>query len=718
MPNNNIRKFSFPLLLGFNASLTGTLAYAETERLVLEEVTVTARRQTENLQDVPIAVTAIGAEALNLVATDLGDIQNLVPNLTLYQGDASNAVVYVRGIGQRDSLAFADPGVGIYLDQVYLGRAQGAFLDIFDIERIEVLRGPQGTLYGRNTIGGAIKYVSRAPGNELAGEVSVLAGDYGRRDIKATLEGPLIDGQLMAKASVAKMSRDGYARNTFTGGDDGDKDTLAGRLSLLWDASDAISVTLALDHTDDDPETSRTPVRATEVFGIAPNSDPFKVQADFNDRNELETGGVAVTVDWQLNDALTLLSISSSRSMDYAAHLDLDATELAIFNVFVDQEQDQFSQELQLTYLGDKLTAVAGLYYFNEEDVTESGIFGPVISFINNSENDLETDSYAAYGDVSYQWDSQWRLTAGLRYTSEEKSFKRVQEFYPADQTFPPELGTGLQVTNIDVDDDWEMFTPKLGVDYQFDDDAMAYASISKGFKSGGFDGRSNDEFGATPYDEETLWAYELGIKSKLWQQRLQLNAAVFYYDYEDLQLSSFTAAEDGSFQALFTNAGEAETYGAELELSALLAEGFTVDLNLGYLDAEYEEFIGADGEDISDEREMVNSPEWTSRLAVSYELLLADGGTISLNADVAYRDKVYSTVSSSEVLAQSGYSIWNAQVQWLSPDQQWELLISGKNLTDKEYITHGFDLSDSLAYQLAYYGAPRTAYVSLAYKF
>ena len=652
------------------------------------------------------------------MATDLGDIQNLVPNLTLYQGDASNAVVYVRGIGQRDSLAFADPGVGIYLDQVYLGRAQGAFLDIFDIERIEVLRGPQGTLYGRNTIGGAIKYVSRAPGNELAGEVSVLAGDYGRRDIKATLEGPLIDGQLMAKASVAKMSRDGYARNTFTGGDDGDKDTLAGRLSLLWDASDAISVTLALDHTDDDPETSRTPVRATEVFGIAPNSDPFKVQADFNDRNELETGGVAVTVDWQLNDALTLLSISSSRSMDYAAHLDLDATELAIFNVFVDQEQDQFSQELQLTYLGDKLTAVAGLYYFNEEDVTESGIFGPVISFINNSENDLETDSYAAYGDVSYQWDSQWRLTAGLRYTSEEKSFKRVQEFYPADQTFPPELGTGLQVTNIDVDDDWEMFTPKLGVDYQFDDDAMAYASISKGFKSGGFDGRSNDEFGATPYDEETLWAYELGIKSKLWQQRLQLNAAVFYYDYEDLQLSSFTAAEDGSFQALFTNAGEAETYGAELELSALLAEGFTVDLNLGYLDAEYEEFIGADGEDISDEREMVNSPEWTSRLAVSYELLLADGGTISLNADVAYRDKVYSTVSSSEVLAQSGYSIWNAQVQWLSPDQQWELLISGKNLTDKEYITHGFDLSDSLAYQLAYYGAPRTAYVSLAYKF
>ena len=272
---------------------------------VLEEVMVTARRQSESLQDVPIAVTALSAADLTQIgAADLGDIQNLVPNLTLHEGDASNAVVYLRGVGQIDSLAFADPGVGIYLDDVYLGRAQGAFLDIYDLERIEVLRGPQGTLYGRNTIGGAIKYVSRQPGEEFHGELAVTAGDYDRRDISAMIEGALVDDRLFAKASIARLQRDGYADNTATGEDDGDKDTLAGRVNLLWRASNALDVKLSLDSTRGDPNTSRTPARATPVFGVPASTDPFKIQADFNNRNELDTDGVALTLDWAINDTL------------------------------------------------------------------------------------------------------------------------------------------------------------------------------------------------------------------------------------------------------------------------------------------------------------------------------------------------------------------------------------------------------------------------------
>ena len=209
-----------------------------------------------------------------------------------------------------------------------------------------------------------------------------------------------------------------------------------------------------------------------------------------------------------------------------------------------------------------------------------------------------------------------------------------------------------------------------------------------------------------------------MGLKSQLLEQRLQINTAVFFNDYQDLQLSSFTAAEDGTFQALFTNAAEAETYGVELELTALLTEGLSAELTLAYLHAEYKEYIGPDGDDISADREMVNSPEWSGRLALRYDWPLASGARVSLGADVSYRDKVYPTVSSSEILAQDSYSLWNAQLQFVSADQHWEFLLSGKNLTDEEYVTHGFDLSDSLTYQLAYYGAPQTASAAVIYRF
>lgn len=720
---NTTIKSATPLLLGLMSSqvITPLATAAEPASApVLEEITVTARRQSENLQAVPIAVTAMSAADLKQIgAADLGDLQNLVPNLTLHEGDAANAVVYLRGVGQVDSLAFADPGVGIYMDDVYLGRAQGAFLDIYDVERIEVLRGPQGTLYGRNTIGGAIKYVSRKPGQEFGGELSVTAGNYDRLDVKAGIEGALIENTLSAKASFASLQREGYADNTFTGDDDGDKATLAGRLGLLWEPSDTVTVGLSLDHSRNDADSSRTPVRATPVFGIPTNSDPFKIQADFNDKNDLETNGIALTIDWMLSDALTLKSITAARTMDYTAHLDLDATQLPIFGVFVDQDQEQFSQELQLSFdAGGALSGIVGLYYFDEEDVTESGIFGPVIEFISNSENDQSTQSYALYGELNYQLSAQLNLTAGLRYTREDKAFKRIQEFYGPDQTFPPQLGTGFVATDIDEDETWSMATPKFGLNYQLNDDAMVYASAAKGFKSGGFDGRSNDEFGAQPYDEETLWAYEAGLKSTWLERRLLLNTAVFFNQYDDLQLSSFTADEQGTFQALFTNAGEAETYGAELELSALLSQQLTLDINLAYLHAQYKEYIGPNGEDIADEREMVNSPEWTGRVGLRYDWPMASGARWSLGTDVSYRDKTYPTVSSSEVLAQDSYTLWNANLQYVSANGQWEVLVSGKNLGDEEYITHGFDLSDSLFYQLAYYGAPRTGSIELSYNF
>ncbi|NEX94787.1 TonB-dependent receptor [Caulobacter sp. 17J65-9] len=685
----------------------------------VDEVVVSARRRDERLQDVPVAVTALSEQTLqNLQAGDLGDIESAVPNLTLHVGDASNAVVYIRGVGQIDSLAFADPGVGVYVDDVYLGRAQGAFLDVYDVARIEVLRGPQGTLYGRNTIGGAVKFVSQPMTDEFEGRGEVTVGDYGRRDAKASVNVPLVPGKLVAKAALAMAKRDGYAENTVDGSDDGDKDLLAGRLAFEYRATDDLTFRLNFDASQDTPDTSRTPARATPVFGVPASTDPFKVEADFNDRNDLKTSGVSLVADWRVSDVLSLKSVTAYRRMDYDTKLDLDATAFGFFGVYDDEAQNQVSQEFQATYTGDRLTAVGGLYYFREHDLTYSGLYGPDIALVTGSLNDQTNTSYAVYGQGSYALTDALSLTAGLRYTWESKDFARTQKFFDASTPFPVDYGSpGLLVTDIDTSHDWSSLSPKLGVDYKVSDDVLAYVSVSRGFKSGGFDGRSNDADGARPYEPETMWAYEAGVKSVLFDHRLIANLAVFQNDYTDLQLSSFVADSGGGFAALFTNAGKATIRGAELELTARPVEPLTLNAVIGYLDARYDEYIGPGGLDISDQRTPVNAPKWSVRLGGTYRVELGEGSLV-LGADVSRRSKTYSTVSSSEILAEDGYTLVDAFARYEAPGDRWFLSLGGKNLTDERYITHGFDLSDSLGYQLAYYGAPRTWSATLGVRF
>ena len=688
----------------------------------LDEVVVTARRREERLQDVPVAVTALSSEALeNLQASDIGALQGAVPNLTLHEGDAANAVVYLRGVGQVDSLAFADPGVGVYVDDVYLGRAQGAFLSVYDVDRIEVLRGPQGTLYGRNTIGGAVKFVSTPLSADWGGRAEASVGDYGLLEARISAGGALNDdATLLGKAAVSVSRRDGYSDNAFTGSDDGDKDQIAGRVSLEYRPADALSFRLNVDASRDRPDTSRTPARATPVFGLYPDtmSDPFKVDADFNDLNRLDTFGAALTADWAVSDLWSFKSVTAWRSMDYASHLDLDATPLALFGVYVDENQHQFSQEFQLTYAGERLNAVAGVFYFDETDLTYSGLLGPVISLVTGSINDQHNRSWAAYGQATYDLSERLSLTAGLRYTFEDKDFRRTQTFYGPLTEPPARDDPGLLVTDIDTSESWDSWSPKLGLDYAVSDDVMAYVSVSRGFKSGGFDGRANDASGAAPYDPETLWAYEAGVKSTLMDRRLTANMAVFWNDYTDLQLSSFSADGGGGFIALFTNAGAATIRGAELELIARPIPELTLNATVGYLDARYDDYIGPGGVDISDQRHLVNAPEWSARLGGVYVADLGVNGSLTLGADASYRSKVYPTVSSSEVLAQDGYTLVDAFVRWSDRDDRLFLQLGGQNLTDERHIEQGFDLSDSLGYQLAYLGAPRTVRLTAGFKF
>ena len=742
------------------APLTSPLMSQATAQGLIEEVVVTARKRDESLMETPLSVRAILASDLTrLQVDDLGDLQNIAPNLSLNLGDAANAVIYIRGVGQRDSLSFADPGVGVYLDDVYMGRAQGSFLDVIDVARIEVLRGPQGTLYGRNTIGGAIKYVSASPTVTPFFEVEAGYGNYNEHKLKATWSGPLSEnGKLLGRITVARIGHDGYNENEYAGAGndtDGDKRTHAGRLQISYEPREDLSFEVTLDRSLSDPNRSITPARITPgptlVQGSAafqPSADPFKIEANFNDVEQLEAQGVGLTVNYQFSDAIGFKSITSFRQLDYETHIDLDGTGLEIFGVHVDQSQDQFSEELQFSYdAGGSVKAMLGVYHFSEDDITPDGISntepidfsGGAGAFFTPygtvSENDQSVEANALFGEVSWSVSSAIEVTLGARYTSESKSLKRKacqalgalgMVLPPINQCNPPLNSSNPFALNLDLNEDFSKLTPKLGVSFSTATGALAYFNYARGFKSGGFDGRigynsASDEGAvntqARPYDPEVSDTYEIGWKSVLADGRVRLAAAAFLNDYQDLQLSSFSATPTGGFATVFTNAGMAENRGFEVELLASPATNFLVSLALGYLDAEYKEFINAANEDVSGVLTPINAPDLTAHLGFEYTHSL--GATVlKLAADASHRSDYFVDINNLQALHQNDFALVNASATLESEDGQWSVSLGVKNLFDETYITHGFDLTAFPGVGLAYFGQPRTYRLQARYRF
>jgi iron complex outermembrane receptor protein len=730
-----------------------TTTAADPGDLQIAEVIVTARRRAESLQDVPVSVSAFDAARIaELQAETISGLRNAVPNLHLDRGDGANTVIYIRGIGQNDSLAFADAGVGVYLDDVFIARSQAAFLDVFDIARVEVLRGPQGTLYGRNTIGGAIKFVSEEPPDSFDMFVEAGAGNHDYRSLKARLGGPMGD-HLRGKIAVSATQREGFATNTVDGQDDGDTESVAWRAALAYVPSDTARISLTFDGKRDRPDTSRSPVRETPVTGFPdpvgapfspvtfePATDPYRVDVNANHLSDLDSWGATLKAGVDLSDAWSLESITAYREMDFDLALDTDGSPLPILDILVLQEQDQFSQELRTTYdADDGFTFVAGLYYFQDDDLTFSGVdnaavsvFGFPVTLFGLATSSLadthqKTKSYAAFADASYDLTERLTLSAGVRYTYEEKeSRRRFENFFDPTLSVvsnpPPFLsGVGTPGTPIFGEEDFDAVTPKLSLSYRPADGLMLYGSVAKGFKSGGFDGRGTTQFGFQPFDPETVWGYELGMKSTWADGRVVLNAAAFYNDYEDLQVTSFGADPvSGTFVSLFTNAAKARTQGLELEWAARPAAGLTLNATLGYLDAKYEEFrtlVGGVVTDVSD-REMVNAPEWTGSLGITYEHALSPSLIGTMHVDGSYRSKTYTEITASELLAQDDYVIANAFLGLTTTDGRWEVRGGVQNLTDEAVRIQGFNLSEFPGYQLAFYSAKRTWNVRVAYRY
>lgn len=696
-------------------------------------ITVTARRREETLQDVPIAVSAFRGEALLLEqgAQDIGGLQGQVPNLNIVQGRGSNssANIFIRGIGQPDALATFDPGVGVYVDDVYISRIRGALFDVYDLGRIEVLRGPQGTLYGKNTIGGAIRLVSQAPGDEPEFSASASFGSYNQRDFRLRAAVPLVEDELSASISVYRGLRDGFVQDPVRGLEYNDKDTFAIRGTLFANPIEGLSITFNVDHTSEQPGltvgNAEAPLFSVDLLGgIAilrlPETGEFDFQSTttngFPNSQELDHTGTGLTVEYDLSPSLVVKSITGIRALTYDDYIDIDATELELGDVFVGVDQDQFSQEFQLLYDdGGAFNAVFGLFYLNENIASEQIAFaddfltlgGAPLAFRRDIFDDLNLHSYAAFAHGEYALSPSLNLSAGLRYTYEQKSYQRGTT-----TTFDP---VGFYFADTES---WDDFSPSITLDWQASEDVMVYGRVARGFKSGGFNGRANSAGEESPYDPETVTSYEAGFKSTLADGRVTLNGAVFFNDYRDFQ-ARVRGLNPLDFSLPVLNVGELEQFGAELEFDVAVTDAFSITGNVGYLDANYVEFI--DGRVANGDRSgdpVAFAPDWTGRVQAEYVFDMPGGASLLLNSGAQYRGDTVLSVDVAPELTQDAYWLYDANAVWTSQSGHWTMALNARNLSDEVYKTDAQEFSSVGGIRTAYYGAPRTFTFTFGYRY
>ena len=747
--NQRIGQSSRPLLpmllisalLGLMIAPSGVFAQTDSEQDegemgLLEEVIVTAQRREQTLMEVPMAITAFsGAQLAQLQADNLDSLQGAVPNLNLVQGRGSNSSVnaYIRGVGQPDALQSFDPAVGLYLDDVYLSRIQGGLFKIYDIERIEVLRGPQGTLYGKNTPGGAIRLITRTPGQEVEAQAGLLLGNYDRVQAKAYLSGPLGDSFAMG-LSVLYDNRDGFVTAPLDGREYNDEDTLVARLKGNWDVNDDVNVVFSADYTKE--RVKLTLGRAQDalvsvdlVNGVVLRKPPpvgkwnFKTSTSMTDRDSQETDhwGVNMTINWAVNSQVDFRSITAYRDLETASFIDIDASTLELGDVFVGLDQNQFSQEFQLLgNNGDNINWVVGFYYLDEDVPSDQIAFaddfllfgGVPISFMRTITDDLETKSYAGFGQIDWRFADNWNLGVGIRSTKEKKDYFRTTS------TFSDILGVADPAFEFNDSSDWHSWTPTFTLDYDVNEDVRLYGRIAKGFKSGGFNGRANSEADVSTFDPETVWSYEIGAKTVVADGRLRANYALFYSQYDDFQarVSTIDPDDPASFRFPVLNAAELDIKGAEVELTWVPIDPLQLSTQIGYLDADYGAggFSGADGV----EDEPAFSPKWTARFFGMYTFDISNGSQFSLSASANYRDSMWLSVENTLPLTEDDYWVLDAFASWVSESGRWTLTAGVKNWGDKEYRIEGQEFRSVGNIQTAYYGNPRTYTFSVDYRY
>ena len=668
----------------------------------LEEVIVTATRMgATDLQDTALAVTAFTSEDLErMVATDVRDLQHLTPGLVITE-NTGMAQVYIRGIGTNNVFAGSDPSSTIHVDGIYIARPVAMFNNFLDVERVEVLRGPQGTLYGRNSVGGTINVISRKPSLEaVESKLQATLGDYDLARFEGYVSGPLSDS--FALGIAAQWSkRDGYRENVTPSGEDmDDEDSTSIRAQALWKASDSVQLVLRADYSEEDIaaygyhtfiEPPPLPVAAS-IFG-----DFGKVSANYPQSLDRESSGIGLDIDWDINDSWSLKSLTAYRENEFLIQNDSDASELDIIRVFIDEDQDQFSQEFHFIGNWSKATALIGLYYF-EEDVlyTErTGINVVVAGISRRPQPELNTTTKAIFAEATFDLSDQWSVTVGGRYTDEKKDFTKKDGVFLLGSPDPdPDTPPGPQLVDLSFPEEtgnYDEFTPSVGLQYHANEDVMVYGSIKKGFKSGGFNFTAILPGG---YDSETMWSYEAGVKTTSKNQKARFNVAAFYYDVKDLQVQTFVVPG----QVDTSNAATATVKGIEFETIGQITDDFNLALNLAYLDAEYGDYpeapVSGGGTFDASGNRLNSSPEWSGALIANYQHSFG-ANAFYARGEYAFQAKTFFTADNNDVDRQGSYGLLGLSVGYLMNDGRYDISLWGRNLTDEEYITTsaGFSL-------------------------
>ncbi len=757
----------------------------------LEEIIVTAQRRAENVQDVPIAMTVVTGDTLDLRSiTQVAQVSDFSPNVYIdptvpFSGSSSVLAAYIRGIGQSDFAFNLEPGVGVYVDDVYLARSIGANVDMLDVERIEVLKGPQGTLFGRNTIGGAIHVITRRPGDEFTARAEMTAGAFERLDVRAAADFPLIEGKLMSSVAFSAKNREGYQRRIrFPGFEQfvsdrteqflqsayqafdraGGENQNNFRGKLLWVVNDDLEVTFALDYTRTNEEgTPNTVLRfdadnpdsLTTLYNLCISAPPgaippcanprgtdpafptvgapFIIQpgldnsvprmpytdafmtgdvdlsyANGNNFNKLEATGFSLNLTYSMPSGMTLRYIGSTRELESLFGFDFDGSPLPMLEPSFDTYQRQYSHEVQLSNASEegRFDWTVGAYFFHEDgDLTDFVTFpGGLLQIYG--ENFFDNDAWALFAQVTIALTDRLDLTLGGRFTDEQKEFEGRQRdlnmIAPKSGAPPfifPDQNDLTRYYPLGVNErDFDDFSGRFGFEYHFTDDVMAYVSYSEGFKSGGWTTRLSAPHLTTQptpdnplgleFDAETAEAWEIGVKSQLLDQTLQLNLAAFSTDYEDIQVTQQVGASP-----VFSNGGDGNITGFEAELLWLPTEWLTLRAGFGWLDAEYDRIqegvIRPDGSPLPLDSMFVNVPETSWNTGFDYELPLENGSSWGFHFDWVHDDEIANDLGNTPELMQDKTDFFHASVSYRSAGN-WQVIFGGRNLGDERHVVTG----------------------------
>lgn len=696
-----------------------------------DEIIINARRRPEAAQDVPVAVTGLDAQQIERSSwLDLVDIQRRTPGLQATHaasGSGRGGHFFVRGIGQVDFITTTEPGVGLYLDGVYLGRVSGAALDLTDIDSIEVIRGPQGAIWGKNNIGGAIVVATTPPGPDNERAISLRVGNLNRYEIGGLFNQAVLPERLSLRGSAKLIRSDGYSTRRTDGVDVGSNEDMLGRLQLRFRASDTLSLTGAVDGLRRNAHVSANSMvgfsatdLSTQYSDLVGPIDaryiqlkPGSTDSAVRPSDELSQWGTALTIDWRPGP-WAVRSVTAYRTMNQDTAGDFDGTPLPFLEQEIAIDQQQFTQEIQISrdLFDDRLQLMAGTFLMSEDvQWNQFGDFARGLYALTGTDLtvnqfwDIDTTTAAAFANLSLDLTDHLSVFGGFRWTEERKDFTTRHRHLESGEVFIP-------YTDLEADLSEPSFS--AGIRYRWNDSVMAYVSTGSGFRSGGFNGRPFAPDELLPYGPEFSDSYEAGLKVTLFDHRLQLNSAVFWNEYDDIQLTGVAANDTGGLRIFVANVASARLVGGELEMVWNATDHWTLTAAVAHLTNRFTQ-IGSEAT-ITKQDKLPLAPEWTGYLESVFVIPLA-AGDLSLGASGYVTSEQYHLIPNSDLERENGYVLIDARASFAPNGADWTVSMYATNLFDEVYRTFGQDSTASFGVAAGWYGRPREYGVDLRWR-